>query len=45
MRKSCPNAEEAFLHKFTHLPLYPLTEMQVEYLADSIIDVIGEMKK
>lgn len=45
MQKSCPQAEEAFLHKFTHLPLYPLTEQQVEYLADAVIEVMKEMKK
>ncbi|NLO02506.1 MAG: DegT/DnrJ/EryC1/StrS family aminotransferase [Bacteroidales bacterium] len=44
MQKSCPNAEEAFLHKFTHLPLYPLTDGQVEYMADNIIEGVKEMK-
>lgn len=44
MQKSCPNAEEAFLHKFTHLPLYPLTEEQVVYMADNIIEAVREMK-
>ena len=45
MKKSCPNAEEAFLHKFTHLPLYPLTDSQVEYMADNVIEAVMEMKK
>lgn len=45
MRKTCPNAEEAFLHKFTHLPLYPLTNEQVKYMADNIIEAVKEMKK
>jgi perosamine synthetase len=45
MQKSCPNAENAFLHKFTHLPLYPLTEQQVTYMADNIIEAIVEMRK
>jgi dTDP-4-amino-4,6-dideoxygalactose transaminase len=45
MKKSCPNAEEAFLHKFTHLPLYPLSEEQVEYMADNIIEAVMEMRK
>jgi len=43
MKKSCPNAEEAFLHKFTHLPLYPLTNDQIKYLANSVIEVVKEM--
>jgi dTDP-4-amino-4,6-dideoxygalactose transaminase len=44
MQKSCPNAEEAFLHKFTHLPLYPVSKEQVEYMADNIIEAVKEMK-
>ncbi len=45
MKKSCPNAEEAFLHKFTHLPLYPLSDEQVEYMADNVIGAVKEMKR
>jgi perosamine synthetase len=45
MKKSCPNAEEVFLHRFTHLPLYPLTQEQLEYMADSVIQVVREMQK
>lgn len=45
MQKSCPNAEEAFLHKFTHLPLYPLTTEQLEYMADAVIESVKEMRK
>ena len=45
IRKTCPNAEEAFLHKFTHLPLYPLTEDQVNYMADGVLECVEEMKK
>ena len=44
MKKSCPNAERAFLHKFTHLPLYPVTKAQLEYMADNIIDCINDMR-
>lgn len=44
MQKTCPNAEEAFLHKFTHLPLYPLTDEQLEYMANNVIEVIKEMR-
>ena len=45
IRSTCPNAEEAFLHKFTHLPLYPITQEQLEYMADAIIDIVGDMMK
>lgn len=45
MQKSCPTAEEAFLHKFTHFPLYPLTSEQVDYMADNIIAAVKEMRE
>jgi len=45
IRKTCPNAEEAFLHKFTHLPLYPLTEEQLQYMADGVMKCVEEMKR
>jgi dTDP-4-amino-4,6-dideoxygalactose transaminase len=45
LQKTCPNAEEVFLHRFTHLPLYPLTQEQVEYMADSVIAVIRDMQR
>jgi len=44
-RRSCPNAEEAFRHRFTHLPLYGLTADQVAYLADAVIDSVREMRE
>jgi dTDP-4-amino-4,6-dideoxygalactose transaminase len=44
MKDSCPNAERAFLHRFTHLPLYPLTKDQVVYMADNVIECLKEMK-
>lgn len=44
MQKSCPNAENAFLHKFTHLPLYPLTGDQVIYMADNVIECVKGMR-
>jgi dTDP-4-amino-4,6-dideoxygalactose transaminase len=44
MKKSCPNAEMAFLYKFTHLPLYPVTKGQLEYMADNIIECINDMR-
>jgi perosamine synthetase len=38
MRRSCPVAEEAFTHRFTHLPIYGLTPRQLEYLANAVIE-------
>ena len=42
--KSCPNVEMVFNHQFTHLPLYPLSDEQLEYMADAVIDSVEEMK-
>ncbi len=45
IKKTCPNAEEAFLHRFTHLPLYPITEEQLKYMADKVIEAVEEMRR
>ncbi len=45
IEKTCPNAEEAFQHLFTHLPLYPLTQVQLEYMADAVIESVKEMQR
>ena len=42
--QSCPNAEDAFWHRFTHLPLYPLADEQVELMADLVIEAAEEMR-
>ncbi len=41
---TCPVAEEAFQHRFTHLPLYDFTDAQLQYLADAVIDAVNELK-
>jgi perosamine synthetase len=41
---SCPNAENAFWHTFTHLPLYPLRDEQVETMADLVIETANEIR-
>lgn len=45
MKKTCPNAEEVFLHRFTHLPLYPLTEEQLKYMADAVVETVEKMRR
>ena len=45
IEKTCPNAEESFQHRFTHLPLYPLTQTQLEYMADAVIESVKEMRR
>jgi len=45
MKRTCPNAENVFLSRFTHLPLYPLTSDQLRYMADNVIECVKEMQK
>ncbi len=42
---SCPVAEELFPHRFTHLPIYGLSPQQLDYMADSIIESVGELSR
>lgn len=41
---TCPVTEEVFNRRFTHLPLYPLTQEQVQYMADNVIEAVEELK-
>lgn len=41
---SCPVAEEAFQHRFTHLPLYKYSIDDLKYMADSVIESVRELK-
>ena len=42
--KTCPNCEEVFYKRFTHLPLYGLSDEQVEYMADAVLEAVAEMQ-
>ncbi len=42
--KSCPVCEEVFYRRFTHLPLYGLSQDQLEYMADAILESVAEMQ-
>jgi Predicted pyridoxal phosphate-dependent enzyme apparently involved in regulation of cell wall biogenesis len=42
---SCPVAEEAFEHRFTHLPIYGLSDEQIDYMCDAILASVDEMRK
>jgi dTDP-4-amino-4,6-dideoxygalactose transaminase len=42
--KSCPNCEEVFYKRFTHLPLYGLSDEQLEYMANAVLDSVAEMQ-
>jgi len=42
--KACPNCEEVFHKRFTHLPLYGLSQEQLEYMADAVLESVAEMQ-
>jgi len=42
---TCPVTEDVFYHRFTHFPVYGLTQEQLDYMADAILESIDEMKK
>ena len=42
--KTCPVCEEAFHHRFTHFPIYGLTQEQLCYMADAILESLAEMR-
>ena len=43
--KSCPVCERVFDRCFTHLPIYGLTEDQLKYMADAILESVKEMQE
>ena len=43
--KSCPNCEDIFYKRYTHLPIYGLSDEQLEYLADAVLSTIREMQE
>ncbi len=43
--KTCPNCEEVFYKRFTHLPLYGLSDEQLEYMADAVLESVKEMQE
>ena len=43
LKESCPVAEEAFLHRFTHLPLYDYDHDQLKFMADMITEAAAEL--
>ena len=42
--KSCPVCEEVFYRRFTHLPLYGLSDEQLKFMADAVIESVNEMQ-
>mgnify|MGYP000872876957 CR=1 FL=1 len=44
IQAGCPNAEDAFAHRFTHLPIYGLTRAQIQYVGDALIESVAELR-
>ncbi|NCO41736.1 MAG: hypothetical protein COZ06_34290 [Armatimonadetes bacterium CG_4_10_14_3_um_filter_66_18] len=45
LARTCPVAEEAFNRRFTHLPLYPLEDNQVELMARLVREAMDQMRR
>ena len=43
--KTCPRCEEVFYKRFTHLPLYGLSDEQLKYMADAVLASVAEMQE
>jgi len=41
---TCPNCEEVFYNRYTHVTTYGLTREQLDYMADAILESVDEMK-
>ena len=41
---TCPVCEEVFYKRFTHLPLYGLSEDQLVFMADAVLESVAEMQ-
>lgn len=42
--RTCPNTEEMFNRRYTHLPLYPLTKSQIRYTARAVVESVRELR-
>ena len=42
---SCPVCEEMFYKRYTHLPLYGLSDEQLKYMADAVLESVKEMQE
>ena len=42
--KTCPVCEEVFYKRFTHLPIYGLSDDQLKYMADAVLEAVAEMQ-
>jgi hypothetical protein len=42
--KTCPVWEAVFYRRYTHLPIYGLTDEQLDYMADTALECAAEMR-
>ncbi len=42
--KTCPICEEVFYKRYNHLPLYGLSDEQLEYMADGVLESVKEVQ-
>jgi perosamine synthetase len=44
LEASCPCAEDVFARRFTHLPIYGLSAVQIKYMGDAVIESVAELR-
>jgi dTDP-4-amino-4,6-dideoxygalactose transaminase len=42
--KTCPVCEDVFYRRYTHLPIYGLSNEQLDYMADTAMECVEEMR-
>jgi dTDP-4-amino-4,6-dideoxygalactose transaminase len=42
--KTCPVCEDVFYRRYTHLPIYGLSDEQLDYMADTVLECVAEMQ-
>ena len=45
IRATCPTAEAAFFNEYTHLPLYGLTEAQIDHMENAVVQAAHKLCK
>lgn len=43
--KTCPVTEDVFNNRFTHFPIYGLSQEQLDYMADQILAAVDKMQR
>lgn len=45
IQAACPNTEKAFFEEYTHLPLYGLSDEQVDFMIEAVIEAAHKLRR